>query len=78
MMSGLVATSDAAFASLLPSYEAVLDELNAPKHAWEEETKEEEEKEEAEEGRNNPYKTLIGQLLGWLRQLPVIGFNSGR
>ena len=77
MMSGLVATSDAAFASLLPSYEDVLDELNARKHAWEEETKEEEE-EEAEEGSNNPYKTLIGQLLGWLRQLPVIGFNSGR
>ena len=76
MMSGLVATSDAAFASLLPSYEDVLDELNARKHAWEEETKEEEE--EAEEGTNNPYKTLIGQLLGWLRQLPVIGFNSGR
>ena len=22
--------------------------------------------------------TLMGQLLGWLRQLPVIGFNSGR
>ena len=77
MMSGLVATSDAAFASLLPSYEDVLDELNARKHAWEEETKEEEE-EEAEEGTNNPYKTLIGQLLGWLCQLPVIGFNSGR
>ena len=74
MMSGLVVTSDAAFASLLPSYEDVLDELNARKHTWEEETKEEEE--EAEEGRNNPYKTLIGQLLGWLRQLPVIGFNS--
>ena len=71
MMSGLVATSDAAFASLLPSYEDILDELNARKHAWEEETKE-------EEGRNNPYKTLIGQLLGWLRRLPVIGFNSGR
>ena len=77
-MRGLVATSDAAFASLLPSYEDVLDELNARKHAWEEETKEEEEEEEAEEGRNNPYKTLIEQLLGWLRQLPVIGFNSGR
>ena len=77
MMTRLNTTSDAAFASLLPSYEDVLDELNARKHAWEEETKEEEE-EEAEEGRNNPYKTLIGQLLGWLRQLPVIGFNSGR
>ena len=28
--------------------------------------------------KTNPYKTLIGQLLGWLHQLPVIGFNSGK
>ena len=28
--------------------------------------------------KSNPYKTLIGQLLGWLHQLPVIGFNSGK
>ena len=26
----------------------------------------------------NPYKTLIGQHLGWVHQLPVIGFNSGK
>ena len=26
--------------------------------------------------RTNPYNILIGQLLGWLHQLPVIGFNS--
>ena len=65
MMSGLVATSDTAFASLLPSYEAVLDELSARKHAWEEETKEDE---EAEEGRNNPYKTLATSVTGnWLQ-----------
>ena len=76
MMTRLNTTSDAAFASLLPLYADVLADLDARKHAWEEETKEEEE--EAEEGRSNPYKTLIGQLLGWLRQLPVIGFNSGR
>ena len=31
-----------------------------------------------EEVKTNPYKTLIGQLLGWLYQLPVIGFNSGK
>ena len=31
-----------------------------------------------EESKTKPYKTLIGQLLGWLHQLPVIGFNSGR
>ena len=76
MMTRLNTTSDAAFASLLPLYADVLADLDARKHAWEEESKEEEE--EAEEGRNNPYKTLIGQLLGWLRQLPVIGFNSGK
>ena len=65
--------------------------MNARKEAWDEsglksptrdETKEEEievEQEEEDEGsRNNPYKTLIGQLLGWLHQLPVIGFNSGK
>ena len=26
----------------------------------------------------NPYKTLMGQLYGWLHKLPVIGFNSGK
>ena len=77
MMTRLNTISDAAFASLLPLYAAVMAALDARKHAWEEETKGAEE-EEADEGRNNPYKTLIGQLLGWLRQLPVIGFNSGK
>ena len=77
MMTRLNTISDAAFASLLPLYADVLADLDARKYAWEEDIKEaEEEEEEAEGGRNNPYKTLIGQLLGWLRQLPVIGFNS--
>ena len=26
----------------------------------------------------NPYKTLMGQFYGWMHQLPVIGFNSGK
>ena len=26
----------------------------------------------------NPYKTLMGQLYGWMHQLPVIDFNSGK
>ena len=26
----------------------------------------------------NPYKKLMGQLYGWMHQLPVIGFNSGK
>ena len=75
MMTRLNTISDAAFASLLPLYADVLADLDARKYAWEEEAEEEE---EAEGGGNNPYKTLIGQLLGWLRQLPVIGFNSGK
>ena len=74
MMTRLNTISDAAFASLLPLYADVLADLDARKYAWEEEAEEE----EAEGGRNNPYKTLTGQLLGWLRQLPVIGFNSGK
>ena len=77
MMTRLNTISDAAFASLLPLYADVLADLDARKYAWEEDIKEAEE-EEAEGGTNNPYKTLIGQLLGWLRQLPVIGFNSGK
>ena len=77
MMTRLNTISDAAFASLLPLYADVLADLDTRKYAWEEDIKEAEE-EEAEGGRNNPYKTLIGQLLGWLRQLPVIGFNSGK
>ena len=77
MMTRLNTISDAAFASLLPLYADVLADLDARKYAWEEDIKEAEE-EEVEGGRNNPYNTLIGQLLGWLRQLPVIGFNSGK
>ena len=82
MMNNLIAISDAAFDSLLPSYVDVLAELDARKHAWEEETKEaeEEEEEEAENGKKtvNPYETLEKQLQAWLHQLPVLGFNSGR
>ena len=36
------------------------------------------EEEEEEDSRKNPYKTLIRQLLGWLHQLPIVGFNSGK
>ena len=82
MMNNLIAISDAAYDSLLPSYVDVLADLDARKHAWEEETKEaeEEEEEEAENGKKtvNPYKTLEKQLQAWLHQLPVLGFNSGR
>ena len=88
MMRGLSTISDAAFDMLIPSYDNVLNELEARNEALDEAErkalKEDESKlendEELEMGevKTNPYKTLIGQLLGWLHQLPVIGFNSGK
>ena len=72
MMDHLTAISDAAYESLLPLYADVLEELKTRKEAWDEE-------EEEENGKKtvNPCKTLEKQLQTWLRQLPVIGFNSG-
>ena len=88
MMRGLSAISDAAFDMLISSYDNVLTELEVRKEAWDEaerkafkeDTSKQEDDEEVEMGEDkiNPYKTLIGQLLGWLHQLPVIGFNSGK
>ena len=89
MMRGLSAISDTAFYTLIPSYDNVLNELEVRKEAWDEaerkalkedESKQEDHDEEVEMEavKTNPYKTLIGQLLGWLHQLPVIGFNSGK
>ena len=73
MMDHLTAISDAAYESLLPLYADVLEELKTRKEAWDEE------EEEEENGKKtvNPCMTLEKQLQTWLRQLPVIGFNSG-
>ena len=73
MMAGLVATSDAAYDLLKPSYGSVLNELEARKEAWDDA-----ESEANAEDKTNPFNTLAGQLHGWLHQLPVIGFNSGK
>ena len=72
MITRLNTISDAAYESLLPLYADVLEELKSRKEAWDEE-------EEEEDGKKtvNPCKTLEKQLQTWLRQLPVIGFNSG-
>ena len=88
MMSDLGAISNAAFDMLIPSYDNVLNELEIRKEAWDEAEREahkeaeskQEDDEEVDIGntKTNPYKMLIGQLLGWLHQLPVIGFNSGK
>ena len=74
MMAGLVATSDAAYDLLKPSYGSVMNELEARKEAWDDAESEA----NAEESKTNPFNTLAGQLHGWLHQLPVIGFNSGK
>ena len=73
MITCLNTISDAAYESLLPLYADVLEELKTRKEAWDEE-------EEEEDGKKtvNPCKTLEKQLQTWLRQLPVIGFNSGK
>ena len=84
MMSHLHAVSDAAFASLLPLYADVLADLEARKEAWDSAEEEcgleeaENEDEVARKNRTNPFKKLLDQLFSWLRQLPVIGFNSGK
>ena len=87
-MRDLGAISDAAFSMLIPSYDNVLNELEVQKEALDEDERKapkkdeykQEDDEEVEMGdtKTNPYKTLIGQLFGWLHQLPVIGFNSGK
>ena len=73
MITRLNTISDAAYESLLPLYADVLEELKTRKEAWDEE-------EEEQDGKKtvNPCKTLEKQLQTWLRQLPVIGFNSGK
>ena len=88
IMRGISVISDAAFDMLISSYDNVLNELEVRKEAWDEaernafkedESKQEDEEEvEMGEVKINPYKTLIGQLLGWLHQSPVLGFNSGK
>ena len=90
MMKDLERTSDAAFEMLKPRYKRIFDELEELRVSWDNATSEgaEEEEEEAEEGegeeetvspqQNNPYSTLTDQLLVWINQMPVIGFNSGR
>ena len=83
MMDHLTAISDAAFESLKPSYESVLDKLKMLKEEWDSAGEEcgldeaENEDEVAGKNRTNPFKKLLDQLFSWLRQLPVIGFNSG-
>ena len=84
MMNILRAMSDAAYEDLKDSYEDVLEQLAEAQTGWDE--REHAARSPGEDDANdkesrpptNPYKTLMGQLYGWLHQLPVIGFNSGK
>ena len=77
-MNILQSMSEAAYDKIKDSYENVLEQLTEALTKWDE-------REEAARSATdkdsrlatNPYKTLMGQLYGWMRQLPVIGFNSG-
>ena len=79
MMTILQSMSEAAYEKIKDSYENVLKQLAEELTKWDE-------REEAARSATdkdsrpatNPYKTLMGQLYGWMRQLPVIGFNSGK
>ena len=79
MMTILQSMSEAAYDKIKDSYEDVLEQLAEALTNWDE-------REEAARSATdkdarpatNPYKTLMGQLYGWVRQLPVIGFNSGK
>ena len=54
--------------------------MKARKESWDDAESEAntEEEENEKESKTNPLNTLAEQLLGWLRQLPVVGFNSGK
>ena len=79
MMNILQSMSDAAYDKIKDSYEDVLEQFAEALTNWDE-------REEAARSATdkdsrpatNPYKKLMGQLYGWMHQLPVIGFNSGK
>ena len=83
MMEILRTISKTAYENLKNSYENVLEQLAEAITDWDERehaarSTEDKDVTNEEESRppTNPYKTMMEQLHGWLRQLPVIGFNS--
>ena len=77
-MSDLGAISNATFDMLIPSYDNVLNELEMRKKAWDEAEREAPKEAESKQEDDEEVYMGNGQLLGWLHQLPVIGFNSGK
>ena len=78
MMAHLITLSDAAYESLLPSYKYVLACLKEQASMWDEVAATAHDDHDNGKKTVYPYNTLEKQLQGWLHQLPVIGFNSGK
>ena len=81
MMAILMTMSNAAYDCLKDSYENVMDQLVIKLTQWDEQeetTRAANDKKSQRRRTKNPYKKLMWQLYGWMRQLPVIGFNSGQ
>ena len=80
MMTILISMSDAAYDSIKDSYENVLEQLAEAMTRWDEqeETALSAANDKKSRRAKNPYKKLMGQLYGWMPQLPVVGFNSGQ
>ena len=80
-MDILRSMSDAAYENINNSHEDVLARLVKARTNWDNQlhsarSPDDDDKESRQP--TNPYKTLMGQLYGWLHELPVIGFNSGK
>ena len=81
MMNILRSMNDAAYENIKDSYEDVLEVLTKARKKWDEtlcNARSSVDDDEETRQPTNPYKTLMTQLDDWLRQLPVIGFNSGK
>ena len=82
MMAIMISMSDTAYDSIKDSYENVLEQLAEAMTRWDEQEETALSAADDDDGKKsrrtkNPYKKLMGQLYGWMRQLPVVGFNSG-
>ena len=79
MMDILRSMTDAAYDNIKDSYEDVLEQLAEALNNWNEwEAAARSATDKESRPATNPYKKLMGQLYGWMHQLPVIGFNSGK
>ena len=82
-MTILISMSDAAYDNIKDSYENVLEQLAEAMTQWDLQKKtmrttDKKKKKKKSRRTKNPYKKLMDQLYGWMRQLPVVWFNSGQ